>query len=73
VAPDTSSWATKTVDDATRSYYMVANPKPQQIDLGDYKYGFRDEEDYVFKSKKGLTRQVVEEISSMKGEPDWMR
>ncbi len=51
---------------------MVATPKPQ-IDLGDYKYGFRDEEDYVFKSKKGLSRQVVEEISSMKGEPDWMR
>jgi Fe-S cluster assembly protein SufB len=50
---------------------MVATPKPQ-IDLGDYKYGFRDEEDYVFKSGKGLSRDVVEEISRMKGEPDWM-
>jgi len=44
-----------------------------QVDIEDYRYGFRDEEDYVFKSKRGLTRQVVEEISSMKGEPDWMR
>ena len=52
---------------------MVATPKPQQIDLGEYKYGFRDEEDYVFKSGKGLTRATVEEISEMKGEPDWMR
>jgi Fe-S cluster assembly protein SufB len=37
------------------------------------KYGFRDPENYVFKSQKGLTREVVEQISSMKGEPDWMR
>ncbi|HEU0165619.1 MAG TPA: Fe-S cluster assembly protein SufB, partial [Thermomicrobiales bacterium] len=44
-----------------------------QVDIGDYKYGFHDEEDYVFKSKKGLTRKVVEEISYMKNEPDWMR
>ncbi|HWV24583.1 MAG TPA: Fe-S cluster assembly protein SufB, partial [Thermomicrobiales bacterium] len=51
---------------------MVATPKPQQIDLGEYKYGFRDEEDYVFKSEKGLSREVVENISKMKGEPDWM-
>ncbi len=51
---------------------MVATPKPQ-VDIGEYKYGFRDEEDYVFKSKKGLNREIVEEISRMKGEPDWMR
>src|SRR5215204_3455002 len=51
---------------------MVATPKPQ-VDIGEYQYGFRDEEDYFFKSKKGLSKEVVEEISSMKGEPDWMR
>src|SRR5665811_367338 len=50
---------------------MVATPKPQ-IDIGDYKYGFRDEEDYVFKSEKGLSKSVVENISRMKGEPGWM-
>jgi Fe-S cluster assembly protein SufB len=37
------------------------------------KYGFRDPENYVFKSEKGLSREVVEQISYMKGEPDWMR
>jgi Fe-S cluster assembly protein SufB len=37
------------------------------------KYGFRDPENYFFKSEKGLTREVVEQISLMKGEPDWMR
>jgi Fe-S cluster assembly protein SufB len=50
---------------------MVATPKPQ-VDIGEYQYGFRDEEDYVFKSKKGLNREIVEEISKMKGEPEWM-
>ena len=37
------------------------------------RYGFRDPENYVFKSEKGLSREVVEQISFMKGEPDWMR
>ncbi len=40
--------------------------------IGDYKYGFSDPEVYVFKSRKGLDRSVVEEISRMKGEPEWM-
>lgn len=40
----------------------------------DYKYGFRDDDThYSFKSGKGLTREIVEQISEMKGEPDWMR
>ena len=39
----------------------------------DYQYGFHDPENYVFKSGRGLTRSVVEQISEMKGEPDWMR
>lgn len=37
------------------------------------RYGFHDAEDYVFKSRPGLDRELVEEISRMKGEPDWMR
>jgi Fe-S cluster assembly protein SufB len=41
--------------------------------LGEYRYGFNDPEDYVYKSGKGLSRAVVEEISSQKGEPEWMR
>jgi Fe-S cluster assembly protein SufB len=49
---------------------MVAKP---QIDIGEYQYGFRDEEDYVYKSERGLNRQIVEDISAMKGEPGWMR
>ncbi len=52
---------------------MPANDKPN-VDVGEYQYGFRDSTDnYHYKSKRGLTRQVVEEISSMKDEPAWMR
>ncbi|HZU05791.1 MAG TPA: Fe-S cluster assembly protein SufB [Chloroflexota bacterium] len=45
----------------------------QDIVPGDYKYGFHDAAEYVFKSRRGLSREVVEEISYLKGEPDWMR
>ncbi len=40
--------------------------------IGEYKYGFNDPETYVFKSKRGLDREIVEKISLMKGEPQWM-
>jgi Fe-S cluster assembly protein SufB len=43
------------------------------LDLGRYKLGWADEEDYVFKPKKGLTADIIREMSWMKGEPDWMR
>src|SRR5690606_28173861 len=70
---ETSPHGSSSTDvDLPRRNRMVATPKPQQIDLGEYKYGFRDEEDYVFKSEKGLSREVVENISKMKGEPEWM-
>jgi len=38
----------------------------------EYRHGFHDPENYVFKSDKGLTREIVERISSMKEEPEWM-
>ena len=39
----------------------------------EYKYGFSKPENYVFKSRRGLNKSVVEQISEMKGEPEWMR
>jgi len=44
-----------------------------ELDLGRYKLGWSDVEDYVFKPKKGLNTDIVKEMSWMKGEPDWMR
>jgi Fe-S cluster assembly protein SufB len=43
------------------------------IDLTRYKLGWSDAEDYVFKPKRGLSEDIVKEMSWMKGEPDWMR
>ena len=37
------------------------------------KYGFHDPENYFHKGVKGLDHQVVEMMSRMKGEPDWMQ
>lgn len=39
----------------------------------EYEYGFSKPENYVFKSRRGLNKSVVEQISSMKNEPQWMR
>lgn len=38
----------------------------------DYQYGFRDEDVSVFNTGKGLTEEIVREISRIKGEPEWM-
>src|SRR5690242_5721302 len=38
----------------------------------DYQYGFSDPEQYSFKSRRGLDRDVVEQISAHKHEPEWM-
>ncbi len=40
--------------------------------IGEYQFGFKDPDTYVFKSRKGLDQTVVEQISAMKGEPKWM-
>jgi Fe-S cluster assembly protein SufB len=42
-------------------------------DIGDYKYGFHyPEDDYAFKSRKGIDADMVRQISEMKNEPGWM-
>ncbi len=43
------------------------------LDLGRYQLGWSDEEDYVFKPKKGLNEDIVREMSAIKKEPEWMR
>src|SRR5215467_13207902 len=51
---------------------MATQPKPL-VDK-DYKYGFHDQTStYSFKSRKGIDHDIVEQISQMKGEPQWMR
>ena len=42
------------------------------LDFSKYKLGWSDVEDYVFKPTKGLSEDVVRQISMMKKEPEWM-
>ncbi|EGL82700.1 FeS assembly protein SufB [Caldalkalibacillus thermarum TA2.A1] len=41
-------------------------------EIGEYKYGFVTKDVSVYKANRGLTPEVVKEISRMKGEPQWM-
>lgn len=50
----------------------MAEGKESLNSLNSYKYGFRDDHKYVYKTGLGLTEEVVREISKMKGEPEWM-
>ncbi len=42
------------------------------IDLGGYQLGWADEEDYVFKPQKGISEDIIRQMSAMKNEPEWM-
>ena len=47
--------------------------KPADLDLGKgYRYGWHDESTSINVPQRGLTREIVEEISHSKGEPAWM-
>jgi Fe-S cluster assembly protein SufB len=50
----------------------ATKPELKELDQG-YRFGWHDAENYAFKPKKGLNQEIVEEISAIKGEPDWMR
>lgn len=39
----------------------------------DYKFGFSMPENHVYKAKKGLDKQIIEDISFLKNEPVWMK
>jgi len=38
----------------------------------EYQYGFHDRDVSIFKTEKGLTKEIVETISKRKQEPQWM-
>ena len=40
--------------------------------VGEYKWGFHDDEKPLFMAEKGLNEEVIRGMSKMKGEPEWM-
>ena len=51
---------------------MPVNDSVAALNLDEYRYGFKDEENYKFKSRTGLDEEIVREISAHKDEPEWM-
>ncbi|MBC1402495.1 Fe-S cluster assembly protein SufB [Listeria booriae] len=41
-------------------------------EIGEYQYGFHDKDTSVFRTERGLTEDIVREISGIKEEPEWM-
>jgi Fe-S cluster assembly protein SufB len=46
--------------------------RAEDLQLGTYKYGWHDDAKPVFEPKRGLSEDVVREISALKDEPRWM-
>ena len=42
------------------------------IDLGNYKLGWNDGDEFVYRPRKGISETVVSDISAHKSEPEWM-
>lgn len=47
--------------------------KTQIEDVNRNIYDIKNKDDYDFKMEKGLNREIVEEISKQKNDPDWMK
>jgi Fe-S cluster assembly protein SufB len=47
--------------------------RAEDLQFDTYQYGWNDDVTPVFEPKKGLSRDVIAEISEMKQEPEWMR
>ena len=48
---------------------MTTQPKDL---VGDYQWGFHDDEQPLFIAEKGLNEEKIRQMSAMKGEPEWM-
>ena len=52
---------------------MPEDKSIQELGLDEYKYGFRDPEEYFFRTpRKGIDPEIVAMISKHKNEPEWM-
>lgn len=51
---------------------MADDEKLKQTLNEEYKYGFHDKDVSILNTGKGLSEDVVREISALKGEPEWM-
>ncbi|MET0766877.1 MAG: Fe-S cluster assembly protein SufB, partial [Aeromicrobium sp.] len=50
----------------------VEEANPGLKDVGRYEFGWSDKNDVGADAKRGLSEEVVRNISALKSEPDWM-
>jgi Fe-S cluster assembly protein SufB len=50
---------------------MATNTQARDA-VGEYKWGFHDEEKPLFMAEKGLNEEMIRAMSKMKNEPEWM-
>ena len=51
----------------------MAEKKTQIEDISRNIYDIKNKDEYSYKSKKGITKEIVEEISKQKNDASWMR
>ena len=44
--------------------------EPTPIDLGEYQFGFHDDVEPIYSTGKGLSEEVIRELSLPKGSPN---
>jgi Fe-S cluster assembly protein SufB len=50
----------------------IIKPNIEEVDLGDYQFGFHDDVTPIYSTGRGLTEDVVRAMSAEKEEPEWM-
>ncbi|MDF2706164.1 MAG: Fe-S cluster assembly protein SufB, partial [Nonomuraea muscovyensis] len=51
---------------------MTVTDRPELDGLGNYKFGWADPDAAGAVAKRGLSEEVVRNISALKSEPEWM-
>ncbi|MFI6297481.1 Fe-S cluster assembly protein SufB [Nonomuraea sp. NPDC050790] len=51
---------------------MTVTDRPELEGLGNYKFGWADSDEAGAAAKRGLSEEVVRNISALKNEPEWM-
>jgi Fe-S cluster assembly protein SufB len=51
---------------------MTTSKETARDAVGEYQWGFHDDEKPLFMAEKGLNEDVIRGMSGMKGEPEWM-
>ncbi|MFO7253105.1 MAG: Fe-S cluster assembly protein SufB, partial [Actinomycetes bacterium] len=51
---------------------MTVTDRPELAGLGNYKFGWADPDAAGAAARRGLSEEVVRNISALKNEPEWM-